>query len=242
VRRGAAPWRPGSEGRTSPAAGAATLEFVTIAENSANYGSNVSKDGTGSLSLHNVILASAMTPSSCWLVNVATPITSQGFNISDAFDSACGLTQGVRPSPRRSRALGGRRSGRADRDHGPRVGQPGGQRRSLCGKHRVRPTRCCTPPRGPPATSAPSSTRRATTAPPPPPTTMSSTTIPAPTSVITASDALVVLRAAVGAMGCELCVCDVDGSGRCITATDALARLRAAVGLDVVLSCPACPS
>jgi hypothetical protein len=57
--------------------------------------------------------------------------------------------------------------------------------------------------------------------------------------VITASDALAVLSAAVGSIACELCVCDVDGSGS-IAATDGLATLRAAVGLAIELNCPTC--
>jgi len=56
---------------------------------------------------------------------------------------------------------------------------------------------------------------------------------------ITATDALIVLRAVVGAAQCPLCVCDVNGSGG-ITATDALIVLRAAVGVQVPLDCPAC--
>jgi hypothetical protein len=56
---------------------------------------------------------------------------------------------------------------------------------------------------------------------------------------ITATDALATLRSAVGSFECELCQCDVDGSG-VITATDALTVLRAAVGADVDLSCAPC--
>ena len=55
---------------------------------------------------------------------------------------------------------------------------------------------------------------------------------------ITSSDALAVLRAAVGIDQCELSVCDFSGDGN-ITALDALATLRAAVGLP---SNPNCPS
>jgi len=58
-------------------------------------------------------------------------------------------------------------------------------------------------------------------------------------STVTASDALAVLSAAVGSIACELCVCDVDGSGG-ITASDALATLFAAVGLPGTLDCPPC--
>ena len=58
-------------------------------------------------------------------------------------------------------------------------------------------------------------------------------------TLVTASDALYILRSAVGLASCELCVCDVDGSGS-ISATDALATLRAAVGQPIALTCPAC--
>jgi hypothetical protein len=57
--------------------------------------------------------------------------------------------------------------------------------------------------------------------------------------MITASDALTVLRAAVGAATCRACVCDVDNSGS-TTAPDALRVLRVAVGQSVALECPAC--
>jgi hypothetical protein len=57
---------------------------------------------------------------------------------------------------------------------------------------------------------------------------------------ITASDALAVLRAAVAATSCHLCVCDVDDSGA-TTAADALRVLRAAVAQPVELRCPTCP-
>jgi hypothetical protein len=59
------------------------------------------------------------------------------------------------------------------------------------------------------------------------------------TALITASDALFVLRAGVGLSVCETCVCDVDGSGA-VSATDALAVLNIAVGVAVPLNCPAC--
>ncbi|HYC00059.1 MAG TPA: hypothetical protein VEC57_13075 [Candidatus Limnocylindrales bacterium] len=52
-----------------------------------------------------------------------------------------------------------------------------------------------------------------------------------------ASDALLVLRTAVGSAQCTPCVCDVNASGS-VTATDALATLRKAVGSDLMLSCP----
>jgi hypothetical protein len=57
--------------------------------------------------------------------------------------------------------------------------------------------------------------------------------------LITASDALRVLRGAVGVAECPDCVCDVNSAGG-VTAGDALLVLRAAVGLDVDLSCPDC--
>lgn len=53
----------------------------------------------------------------------------------------------------------------------------------------------------------------------------------------TASDALYVLRAAVGLKACAACDCDVDGSGQ-ISATDALAALQASVGLPAPSLCP----
>jgi CSLREA domain-containing protein len=56
---------------------------------------------------------------------------------------------------------------------------------------------------------------------------------------ITASDALIVLSAAVGVSQCPLCVCDVNDSGG-TTATDALTLLRFAVGQSVTLECPPC--
>ena len=55
---------------------------------------------------------------------------------------------------------------------------------------------------------------------------------------VTASDALAVLKAAVGGDECQQlpCVCDVNGSGT-ITASDALADLKRAVGQLLVLTC-----
>jgi hypothetical protein len=52
----------------------------------------------------------------------------------------------------------------------------------------------------------------------------------------TASDALYILRTAVGLQECPLQVCDVNSSGG-INATDALTVLRRAVGLPVELNC-----
>ena len=54
---------------------------------------------------------------------------------------------------------------------------------------------------------------------------------------ITASDALFILRTAVGLRFCESLWCDVDASGR-TTATDALAALGRAVDLEHALVCP----
>jgi hypothetical protein len=56
---------------------------------------------------------------------------------------------------------------------------------------------------------------------------------------IKASDALFVLRSAVGTETCELCICDVNGSAT-ITASDALRTLNIAVGVDVPAVCPDC--
>jgi hypothetical protein len=58
-------------------------------------------------------------------------------------------------------------------------------------------------------------------------------------ALVTASDALFILRAAVGSESCNLCVCDVDTSGA-VAASDALAVLQFAVGIDVAMSCPPC--
>ncbi|MFN2428128.1 MAG: hypothetical protein ABR587_16970 [Candidatus Binatia bacterium] len=54
-----------------------------------------------------------------------------------------------------------------------------------------------------------------------------------------ASDALYILKAAVGGGDCPLCVCDVNDSGS-LAAGDSLTVLRAAVGVDVPLTCPPC--
>jgi hypothetical protein len=56
---------------------------------------------------------------------------------------------------------------------------------------------------------------------------------------VVASDALFVLKAAVGSLQCPLCTCDVDNSGA-ITASDALRTLKKAVGQPVTMTCPAC--
>jgi hypothetical protein len=54
----------------------------------------------------------------------------------------------------------------------------------------------------------------------------------------TATDALFVLRAAVGLATCDPAVCDVDGSGGSTSATDALLTLGRAVGRAFDLTCP----
>lgn len=54
---------------------------------------------------------------------------------------------------------------------------------------------------------------------------------------ITASDALLALRAAVLVIECDLFVCDVNRSDR-VTASDALAILRYAVGVPIAMQCP----
>jgi hypothetical protein len=56
---------------------------------------------------------------------------------------------------------------------------------------------------------------------------------------IKASDALFVLRSAVGTETCDFCLCDLNGSSS-ITAGDALSALRIAVGVNVATSCPEC--
>jgi hypothetical protein len=57
--------------------------------------------------------------------------------------------------------------------------------------------------------------------------------------VVTAADALLVLRVAVALATCDPCVCDVNNSGG-VTAGDALRVLAFAVGQPVVLDCPIC--
>ncbi|HXC52360.1 MAG TPA: hypothetical protein VN634_15875 [Candidatus Limnocylindrales bacterium] len=61
----------------------------------------------------------------------------------------------------------------------------------------------------------------------------------APFGKVTAGDALFVLRASVGSTECDVCYCNVNGTGG-TTATDALIALKAAVSLPVSLACPAC--
>jgi hypothetical protein len=62
---------------------------------------------------------------------------------------------------------------------------------------------------------------------------------PSGDAVITATDALMVLRGAVGSSTCPACLCDVDGSGT-VTALDALMTLGISVGRDLPMFCPAC--
>ncbi|HET9063614.1 MAG TPA: hypothetical protein VFO62_10035 [Candidatus Binatia bacterium] len=56
------------------------------------------------------------------------------------------------------------------------------------------------------------------------------------TDTINTTDALFTLRVAVELEQCELCVCDVDGSGA-VTSTDVLMMLRQIVGLEDVFVC-----
>ncbi|MFT4572437.1 MAG: hypothetical protein ACI91F_003340 [Candidatus Binatia bacterium] len=60
-----------------------------------------------------------------------------------------------------------------------------------------------------------------------------------PFDLVSASDALHVLRAAVGLRGCGVCTCDASGNG-IVTASDALRVLSHAVGLPAELNCPSC--
>jgi hypothetical protein len=83
-----------------------------------------------------------------------------------------------------------------------------------------------------------------------PTTTLPPTTLPATTttlasgdcgdangdSAITALDALIALRTAVGASSCPRSVCDVDSSGS-VSSSDALRILRVAVGGSLALNC-----
>jgi hypothetical protein len=79
----------------------------------------------------------------------------------------------------------------------------------------------------------------------PPPTT-TTTLVPCPAicgdanrdGTITATDALIDLRAAVGQGTCELCICDVNSTAS-LTAIDALAILKFSVGSLCELDCPA---
>jgi hypothetical protein len=60
-------------------------------------------------------------------------------------------------------------------------------------------------------------------------------------NVATASDALAVLRGAVGLATCYLCLCDTNGSGA-VEATDALIVLRRSLGYETEFACPTCPA
>jgi glucose/arabinose dehydrogenase len=53
------------------------------------------------------------------------------------------------------------------------------------------------------------------------------------------SDALFILRVAVGSERCRQCVCDTEGSGD-VSAADALIALKASAGQSVTLECPVC--
>lgn len=53
------------------------------------------------------------------------------------------------------------------------------------------------------------------------------------------SDCSFVLKASVGTMACEPCVCDVNGNAS-LTSSDALLCLQRAVGQNVNLDCPPC--
>jgi len=57
----------------------------------------------------------------------------------------------------------------------------------------------------------------------------------------TASAALFILKAAVGAVTCAPCVCSVDGN-QGISAVDSLTVLKRAVGQPISLQCPSCPA
>jgi hypothetical protein len=56
---------------------------------------------------------------------------------------------------------------------------------------------------------------------------------------ITASDALLALRMAVGASTCETCICDITGDAL-VSATDALVILKLAVGQQIAEHCSSC--
>lgn len=57
-----------------------------------------------------------------------------------------------------------------------------------------------------------------------------------PEGDIVATDALFILNASVGALACELCICDIDSSGA-VVASDALRALSSATGVDVTIDC-----
>jgi len=58
-------------------------------------------------------------------------------------------------------------------------------------------------------------------------------------SAPTISDCLYIAGASVGAVPCEVCVCDADGSGE-VRIGDALRCLRVVLGAPVTLACPPC--
>jgi hypothetical protein len=62
---------------------------------------------------------------------------------------------------------------------------------------------------------------------------------PSGDQMITATDALIALRTAVGLQSCILCLCDVDSSGF-TSATDALIILKQATGQSVQFACIPC--
>ncbi len=58
---------------------------------------------------------------------------------------------------------------------------------------------------------------------------------------LTAADALIALRTAVGSASCPVSACDYNGDDK-VAASDALAILRKAVGQDVTANCPFVPT
>ncbi len=55
----------------------------------------------------------------------------------------------------------------------------------------------------------------------------------------TIADCLHILRASIGSVTCDDCLCDANGSGG-VGITDALRCLRVVLGFDLPLECPAC--
>lgn len=220
-------------------AGTATLDFVTIAANSSGEGA-LRTGQAGTLAIRNSILANN-EPKNC--VN-SLFAGSDGFNLSS--DLTCGLADGgdrnglaakLRPlgdygglTPTQLPLAGSPVIDAGSCSQGVDVDQRGIERpqRDTCDIGAVERE----------DSGAVSTT-----------TTTSTTTLPQREcadpvafgigTLVTASDALAILSAAVGAIVCEECVCDVDGSGS-IAATDALLALRKAVGLSAPLNCPAC--
>ncbi|RMD85336.1 MAG: hypothetical protein D6815_02100 [Candidatus Dadabacteria bacterium] len=100
-------------------------------------------------------------------------------------------------------------------------------------------------PQGAPLVPLPAVTVREVFCPTTTTTTTTTTTVPAPVcgdadgnGRVDATDALLVLWAAVERLPCPPSRCDASGDGR-LSASDALLVLRAAVGLPAALSCPA---